>query len=1026
MAGVADGTMCVAVLGPCALIDTSLGDPLVELSAVQRRLVARLALDATAPVSVEVLADAVWGADRPRTFRPALQNQIARLRARLGVDAIRTMPLGYSLVAPTDAAVVIEEVAAAERVLAGDPERAFRLADGALARWRGTPFEELDALSEAAPVRVRLEEVRAAAEIVRVTAAVRLERTAWAVPEAERLVAAAPLDERRWAVLIQALDLAGRRGDALGAFERARRILQEQLGLEPGPRLQAAEAVVLGVHPIERHGVATRLIGRETELARLCDAARGGVRLHLHGESGVGKSAVLEALRRRLHGEGLKVAATRCVATPASPVSALADLLEALGEVADPVTGPIEGFVAAVTRASASGPVVLIVDDLHLAGPSSYAALRAAADLDRVALVGTVGDVTALDDDGALALTLPPLDGAEVRELAAELLVQRPPETTVAWLLEMSGGNPLFVESLLEDRALAPADADAPGAPRWPMLADLVRDRLDCLGTVPKAALEVAAVCGAEFPTALLDHLDAGPGVGAAIEAGLLRARDDGTTAFRHGAVQRIVYAGVAPGRRMELHHAAGLAASAAGAPSALVAHHLLAAVELDPGLAADTACVAAVDATAAGAHRDAARWYVRAEAAGAALGAAGTDRLIRARIGRGDSLRLAGDPEHERVLFDAAELAMTAGDAELIGEAAFSLLQLGATTETGTLHERAVALADHALATVTDRDQRAAIAAASSLAHSMSGHADRCRTLFLQAEADAVSCAARRKVLPFAYLGLGHPKDLDHRERVTAELLKRARDNDDPVAAFEGTHLAFSVALQRADGAGVRSALATMRDLVDRVGDVGRRWMLAYSAAAVAHLDDDLERSEQLSSDALELFAPVSPSRAMATYGAQLLVLRLAQDRLHELHDVFAHLVAEQPGLPAWHAAFALTAVEQDPAAARHHAALALQEVAEDFTWLAAHVIGGRAAAQVSDRPTVERYRERLRPWSGLVCWQGSCAYGPVDTALAALAGAAGDDADARGHRRIARRLARSLGAPVFEREADGLEPSR
>jgi hypothetical protein len=211
---------------------------------------------------------------------------------------------------------------------------------------------------------------------------------------------------------------------------------------------------------------------------------------------------------------------------------------------------------------------------------------------------------------------------------------------------------------------------------------------------------------------------------------------------------------------------------------------------------------------------------------------------------------------------------------------------------------------------------------------------------------------------------------------------------------------------------------VAELADLVLRVGDVGREWALRYMQAAVAHLDDDLEGAERLAEEGLAVFNDVSPSRAFAAYGAQLLVIRVAQGRVGELADTAAALVEDQPGVPAWHAALALALVDVDPDRARTHAGHALELAAPDFTWMASHVIGGRAAAAVGDADLVARYREAITPWVDLVCWQGTCAYGPVAATAARLARAAGDEAEAQRLEGLARLLARSLEAPVFERD--------
>lgn len=1014
------------VLGPCTVTGGATTDR--PLTALQRRLLARLALGAPADVERDELVDALWPDGPPRTARAALHNQVSRTRALLGNGVIVT-GADYALDVGTDVQHADRLVAEADDLVRrGEGVAAGRLLDEALALWRGVPYLELEHLPEADVERQRLLALRRTAETLRLRAALFAGRIAWAVPEAERLVADAPLDEQRWALLVTTLAQAGRRGDALGAVDRARRLLRTELGIEPGPALRAAEAAVLGAGESPGEGRADRLVGREPELEQLLGAIQRGGLSVVTGEAGAGRSALLAELARRARRSGVQVALVRCPTNPATATVTLVELLENLGTALDRNAGPVEGFRAAVADAAAQARVVLLVDDLHLAGPTTRRALDACAELDGVAIVASIAH-DAVIDPPASTVELEPLAPAQVAQLAGEHLARHLDEhdPLVTWLTAMSGGNPLFVESLLDDReaverwhARSPARPDeAPASPA--ALGDVIRARIERLGAATRETIETAAVCGPELPRALLVSLTSPAGVDAAEASGLL-VGDGDTLAFRHGAVQRVLYDDVPPGRRLEIHHSAATALAASGHPAAVVAPHALAAVELDPVRAGLAAREAAVEATNQGAHRDAAVWYERAVEAARARGADGTHDLIAALVGLGDSLRLAGDRRHEAVLFEAADRAAREDDAELMGDAAFALLQLGATTESGALHERAVELAERAMARTSDVEQRAVIAAAASLAHSMSGHPDRCRALFLDAESSATSDGARRKVLPFAFLALGRPGDLDQRERLALELRDRSARADDAIGLFEARHLLFSVALQRADGGRVRSELAAMEELVDRVGDVGRRWAIGYQSAAVAHLDDDLDRSEQLAQDAMDLFAPVSPSRAFATYGSQLLVLRLAQGRIGELADTMRALVEDQPGVPAWHAALALAVAATSPAEGRTHAAAALEDVPLDFTWLAAHVIGGRAAAIVGDPGIVEAYRRRLEPWSGLVCWQGTCAYGPVDTVLAELAHASGDERAAERHAALAIERARSLQAPVFEREVGEL----
>lgn len=1000
--------MRVLVLGPCT-VEVDGGH--IELSSLQRRILTSLALRPDSPVGPDELADSVWSGQPPPTARAALQNQVSRLRRRLGAEAIRTQGGRYVLGLPTDVDAALSSLDRAESATRqGRPEEAVAIATAALSLWRGDPFADVDhddSTSEALR-RQALEALRSL-ETLRLDAAIDAGRVSWAVPEAERLVGTAPHDEHRWALLVRALDRAGRRGDALGAADRARRMLAADLGLQPGSEILAAEASVLQGDRSEPMARAGSVIGRAEAVGRVADAALSGQAVLLTGEPGIGKSCTLGEVARLARSRGALVGRAAFTLHPASATTTLGALLDDLGTEFDTRHPPVEAFSAALSDlASPERPVVVCVDDLDRAGPTSLAALRAAA------VLADVGVVTTSDTDdpwpSATQEVIEPLSTDSVAVLAESIEGRPPDPDRLTWLVNMSGGNPTMVEYLLQSAAGSGAG-----------LRGLVRSRFELLDRPTRWALEIAAVCGPRFPAALLGSLAPAGGIAGAAREGLLVELPDAgirVLGFRHEAVQTILYEDLAPGRRAEVHHAATEVLVGLGAPPAQTAVHALDAAEIDRSAAIRWATGAAADAVEVGAFAEAADWHKRA--ARTAAGFEGFDReRVAATIGRADALRRSGSPDQETELFAAADAADELGDPDLIADAAFAVLQLGATSGSGSTHERAVLLADSALEVTEDPNRRALVAGAASLAHSMSGDSGRCRELFRLAVDWADEPGTRMAVLPFAYLGLGHPRDLDEREQLAEELLALATAADDPVSLFEGHQLTVSVAMQRADGERMRASAAAMAALEDRIGDVGRHWALTFLRAALAHLDGELELAETVSESAMALFADVVPSRALAVHGGQLLAIRIAQDRVGELAEILESLVEDQPGVPAWNAALALAVSGTDAPRAARLAEAALDGVDEDFTWLAAHLIGGRAAAASGDVALSERYLERLVGWSGLMCWQGSCCYGPVDTVLSLLHLTTANAELATAHAATAVDRSRLLGAAVYEDEA-------
>jgi DNA-binding SARP family transcriptional activator len=232
------------LLGPLEVLAEN-GEPLVLGGAKQRAVLALLLLRANHVVSTELLVDALWGEQPPRTATTSLQNSISALRKLLGPELLVTQPPGYRL-ALDPAAIDLgrfEALVASARGL--EPvERAERLRE-ALALWRGDPLAEVAFEPFASGEIRRLEELRQAVREDRIDAELACERFAELVPELEGLVAQQPLRERLRGQLMLGLYHSGRQADALRVFQDGRRMLVEELGLDPSPQLQELHAQIL-------------------------------------------------------------------------------------------------------------------------------------------------------------------------------------------------------------------------------------------------------------------------------------------------------------------------------------------------------------------------------------------------------------------------------------------------------------------------------------------------------------------------------------------------------------------------------------------------------------------------------------------------------------------------------------------------------------------------------------------------------------------------------------------------------------
>jgi YVTN family beta-propeller protein len=297
------GGLVFSLLGPLeARLD---GEPLLLGGGRQRSLLAVLLLHANESVSRERLIESVWGAERPSTIAAALNVHLSKVRKLLaagGTDAaLVTEPHGYVLRIDPERLDLhrFERLLRDGRqaLLAGDLDDAARTLDRALALWRGPPLAELALDPSIDAAIARLCELRLSGLEDRFEAGLLLGRHAELVPELEGFVREHPLHERARAQLMLALYRSGRQSDALQTYREARRLLAEELGLEPGPELRGLEKAILVQDP--------SLVGSEERRSR----RRGGP--------------------RRLVATGLALAATFAVLSigPSRPQSPRADVV---------------------------------------------------------------------------------------------------------------------------------------------------------------------------------------------------------------------------------------------------------------------------------------------------------------------------------------------------------------------------------------------------------------------------------------------------------------------------------------------------------------------------------------------------------------------------------------------------------------------------------------------------------------------------------------------------------------------------
>lgn len=235
------------VLGPLEVEHDGLA--LDVRGSKRRALLALLVLHANEVIRSDRLIEELWGEHPPANASAALHSHISRLRKDLGGDVLVTKPWGYVLRADPEAIDVqrFERLLAEARPLAAG-ERRGKLTE-ALALWRGPALTDLGIEPAFEVETARLEDLRLSALEQRIDADLELGLHEALVPELEGLVGEHPLRKQLRGQLILALYRSGRQAEALETYRETRRVLVEELGIEPSSELRELERAILRQDP---------------------------------------------------------------------------------------------------------------------------------------------------------------------------------------------------------------------------------------------------------------------------------------------------------------------------------------------------------------------------------------------------------------------------------------------------------------------------------------------------------------------------------------------------------------------------------------------------------------------------------------------------------------------------------------------------------------------------------------------------------------------------------------------------------
>ncbi|TDV53812.1 ATP-binding protein [Actinophytocola oryzae] len=473
-------------------------------------------------------------------------------------------------------------------------------------------------------------------------------------------------------------------------------------------------------------GVLRAEIGRAT-------ASHGGLVL-VTGEAGIGKTTLVTDAMEVAREQGALVLSGSCWDSDAAPgfwpwvqvvrglrrqttaeewaaveEAAGGQLAVLLGESGDPADGfgMYDAVTSALVAMSQRRPVLVVLDDLHWADPSSVRLLEFVAQhtwFERLLLVGTYRDVEVEATEHPLAplvlplltkattVTLTGLDRDEVGALMTRTVGIAPTSDLVAEVHLRTGGNPFFVEQTVRLWYSGGSVTDvAPG------VRDAVRRRLSLLPEPVSRLLSSAAVLGREFHRQVLAasvgepvaHVDRH--LGQAVAARLVSTLGDGRFAFAHDLVRETLYLGLGDAVAGERHAAVVRALDSSPAlagrifPADLARHAYLGRASLEPRQVVDVLVVAAKDARRRSAYEESANHYRRA----VALLSPTDPRRARIALDFGVQLHNLGERDEAwRVLEEVAGAALSGDDLDVLVRSALTLYGLASAEDREKLKE--------------------------------------------------------------------------------------------------------------------------------------------------------------------------------------------------------------------------------------------------------------------------------------------------------------------------------------------------
>jgi tetratricopeptide (TPR) repeat protein len=849
------------------------------------------------------------------------------------------------------------------------------------------------------------------------------------------------------------------------------------------------------------------LVGRERELAELRNGLRGALNgrgglFMVAGDPGVGKTALADEIGAEAVSAGALVLWGRAWDGGGAPaywpwlrimrrlaverdVSATIDALgpEACARLAhimpdvvpsvaprpaaatDPTPGEsdaarfqlFDAVTSLLRAAAASGPLVLILDDLHGADRPSLLLLGFLAVHLRdspILVIGTYREAEARLDPqlaGALGDIIRhgqrlPLRGLRERDVAAvvaRVAGRLPPEGVVRAIHHATEGNPFFVDEvvrLLSAEGRLDSEAQVAGLRIPDGVRETIRHRLAPLPERARGLLLCAAVIGREFRLDTLQRVcDLEPAeldraLSEAVDCGVIAERTSkiGAYAFSHGLIREAVYDDLGPQRRGELHRDVGIALEELYAADpephvAELAHHFfVAATAGELSKAIDYSVRAGERALSLVAYEEAADHFERALQAYGLQERADVPRRCDLLLSLGTAQSRAGNARGARETFlRAAGLARKLDSPERLAHAALGYGAGMGGFEFGLVDDTLIGLLQEARDALGS-DDGSLLARVLGRTATELYYSDRAAERARLSE-DAVAMARRigdratiASTLSARFLTLWGPENSARRLQIATDVVALGEEARDRELVLRGHVWRIVSLMEVGDWVGADIELAIHARLADELRDPLHLWYVPLYQANRAMLEGRMDDAERLSGEAFATGRDVQAQNAAQLYAVQLFALRMMQGRLGEVEQSLAEFARRYPAAPVWRAAaaYAMAVVGRTDQARRAFDALSsaggLAEIPRDGEWLSAIALLVRTGALLGDGPRTAELGALLVPFAdrSVVTGRGAACLGPVSRFVGIAATTDGRFEDAIPYYDAALETARRWGA--------------